>query len=426
MTAFEIKPAKPGRRLRTTAATRKKTNATMPQEFIPGTDRLSRILLLVTNLTLGGAEAQVTRLAIELKQLGWEVAVVSLVSLDAHQAELERIGVVVHSLGMRRRIPDPRAIVRLRRIIHRFRPQIVHCHMFHANLLGRICRIFAPIPVLVCTVHNLREASERGGPTWHKEILYRLTDMLSDRTTVICRAAFDRLIKVGAVPARTLSVVENFVDTRRFSPDIERRYKARQALGLRDEFVWLAVGRLVVQKDYPTLLRAVHRLGNKKIKVLIAGGGPLAPWLREMTTALKLDASVQFLGTGHDMLDLYNAADAFVMSSWFEGLSVALLEAASMELPAVVTNVGGNTEIVQPGSSGFLVPAGDETALAAAMTRMRELPPAQRSALGRRAREHCRSHYDSRVVVQKWIDLYEELRFTKEIRQAPVAIPSAS
>ncbi len=398
----------------------------MQTELIPGADRLHRILFLVTNLTLGGAEAQVTRLAIELKQQGWEVAVVSLVSPDAHRAELEGMGVTVHSLGMKRRIPDPRAIPRLRAIILRLRPQVVHCHMFHANLLGRICRIFAGIPVLVCTVHNLRETSERGGPTWHKEILYRLTDRLCHKTTVICGAAFDRLIRVGAVPAGKLSILANFVDTERFSPDFERRCRVRHALSLRDEFVWLAVGRLVLQKDYPTLLRAVRRLAKKKSKVLIAGGGPLGPQLREMTTALEIDASVRFLGTDQDVLDLYNAADAFVMSSRFEGLSVALLEAASMELPAVVTDVGANAEIVQPNSSGFLVPAEDETALAAAMARMLELQHAQRSAMGRRARDHCRSHFDSRIVVQKWIGLYEELHSARDLRLAPVATPFTS
>lgn len=368
----------------------------------------NRILILVTNLTFGGAEAQVVRLAGELKARDWEVAVVSLVEPEAHLAQLEKMCVSHFTLRMKKRIPDPRAVLRLSRLIREFQPGVVHCHMFHANILGRICRIITRIPVLVCTVHNLRETSERGGPTWYKELLYRLTDRLADTTTIVCQAGFERHVKVGAVPASRLRVMPNFVDTDRFSPDSTRRQKARRSLGLGDEFVWLAVGRLVRQKDYPNLLCALHALGAEGMKLLIAGAGQLLPEIQAMSRELDLESKVRFCGTSEDILDLYNAADAFVMSSQFEGLSVALLEAASMELPAVVTDVGGNSEIVQHADSGFLVPAEDSAALAEAMQRMMKLSVVERAEMGQGARRRCRLYYDSRIVVQKWIDLYDQ------------------
>ncbi len=85
--------------------------------------------------------------------------------------------------------------------IREFNPDVVHAHMVHANLLGRFTRLICPMRALICTAHNLRETSEKGGPTWHKELLYRLTDFLADRTTIICHAAYERYIQTRAVPA---------------------------------------------------------------------------------------------------------------------------------------------------------------------------------------------------------------------------------
>lgn len=349
------------------------------------------------------------RLAGELKARGWEIAVVCLAEPDAHIEEIESKGIGVHRLRMRRGLPDPRAIFRLRGLIKRFKPDVVHCHMFHANLLGRITRIFCRIPALVCTVHNLRETSERGGPTWYKEMLYRLTDNLANKTTIICQAAFDRYVRVGAVPAERLQVIPNFIDTECFSPESDGRKKARNSLRLGDEFVWLAVGRLVKQKDYPNLLRAVHALGVERTTILVAGGGPLAAELRDLSNSLGLRAQVRFCGTSEDLLDLYNAADAFVMSSRFEGLSVALLEAASMALPAVTTDAGGNPEIVQHEITGYVVPCGNSSALANAMRRMMQIPESERRAMGRNARAVCIERYRTETVIQQWLDLYAEV-----------------
>jgi glycosyltransferase involved in cell wall biosynthesis len=365
-----------------------------------------RILMVVTGLSFGGAETQVVRLATEFKARNWQVRVACLVGPYAYVEQLERQGIHVHKLGMRRGLPDPRAIARLRSLIKSFSPDVVHCHMFHANILGRVTRLFCRMPALVCTVHNLRETSERGGPTSHKEFLYRLTDRLASRTTIICRAAFERYVRVGAVPRNRLQIIPNGVDTDVFSPSEALRSTTRKALGVGSRFVWLAVGRLVNQKDYPNLFHALARLDRSRFIVLIAGSGPLEPDLREQCARLGLDTCVQFCGAHEDIVPLYNAADSFVMSSEFEGLSVALLEATSIGLPAVVTDAGGNTEIVRDGETGYVVPPGDPAALCAAMQRMMNLSVEGRKTMGDAARQYCTQHYRTTSVVDRWRDLY--------------------
>jgi glycosyltransferase involved in cell wall biosynthesis len=278
--------------------------------------------------------------------------------------------------------------------------------MVHANILARIVRLICRFPALICTAQNLRETSERGGPTWHKELLYRITDSLADSTTIICQAAFDRYVRVGAVPRHKLKMIPNGVDTDFFSPSSEQRLAARNALGIKDQFVWLAVGRLVKQKDYPTLLRALSLLGNGEWTVLIAGKGPLATDLQKECRRLGVEDRVRFIGAREDTTSLYRAADAFVMSSEFEGLSVALLEASATGLPSVVTAVGGNAEVVIDGETGSVIPSGDPRSLAQAMRSIMDAPPERRRAFGDAARRHCLANYSLKTIVRKWEDLY--------------------
>jgi glycosyltransferase involved in cell wall biosynthesis len=366
----------------------------------------NRILLLVTNLTFGGAETQVVRLAQEYTQLGKKVCVVSMMRPETWVEKLLQSGVEVRTLGMARGLPDPRAILRLRQAIREFSPDVVHCHMFHANLLGRITRLICPMPALISTVHNLRETSERGGSTEWKERLYRITDRLCNRTTIICEAAFERYVAVGAVPRHRLTTIPNGVDVEQFQPDAEARTRARAALGIENEFLWLAVGRLVEQKDYPNLFAAVEQMGNASFTVAIAGSGPLEAALRAECQRRGLDGRVRFLGAREDIRDLYSAADAFVMSSEFEGFSMALLEAACTELPIVATDAGGNREIVCDMTTGFLVPIRDSRALANAMRRVMDLPAATRRRMGQAGRAFCYDRFQIRRVVEQWFDFY--------------------
>jgi len=387
------------------------------------TNQPNRILFLITTLFVGGgAEAQVVRLATELQARNWTVCVVCMVKPRGYVSFLEQHHIAVHSLDMKEGVPDPRAVFRLRSIIRDFRPDIVHCHMYHSNILGRITRLFCPMPLLICTAHNLKETSRRDGPTWHKELLYRITDRLADQTTIICKAGFDRYLRVGAVPRNRLQVIPNGIDMDIFTRSEQRRRSARNALGIGSEFVWLAVGRLVKQKDYPTLFRALAMMKRRDFIVLIAGSGPLEQELRQDCARLGLDGCVRFCGTREEILDLYNAADAFVMSSKFEGLPLALLEAAALELPAVATDVGGNSEVIVDNKTGYLVPQAAPAQLADALKRLMDATPEYRKAMGLAARQRCRDHYEISAVMDQWLDLYDKsMSAAAELNQAAAA-----
>jgi glycosyltransferase involved in cell wall biosynthesis len=322
----------------------------------------------------------------------------------AYVEDLEAAGIPVFSLSIQRKLPDPRPVLRLARIIRKGRPDIVHSHMVHANLLARIVRPLAPFPVLICSARNIDE----GGRL--REFLYRLTDPLCDLTTQVSQAGLERYVRVGAVPRHKIRYIPNGVDTERFKPNPEGRLKVRRELGV-NGFVWLAVGRFDPQKDYPNMLQAFARVVRERsdTTLLIAGDGPLRKAMESMALDLGISEYVRFLGIRRDVPQLMNAADAYVMSSSWEGMPNVLLEASATGLPIVATNVGGNREVVLDGITGFLVPPRNPEALAEAVLRMMDLPEEKRREMGKAARKHVEDNFSLDRIVDMWEALYKEL-----------------
>ncbi len=339
-----------------------------------------RITLLTTNLARGGAETQVAQLACRLRRRGLDVAVVSMRTPTAFAEELRDAGVPVHAPGLHR----------LPAVLRGLRPHILHSHMYHANIAARLLRLILPFPVVISTIHSIAESPRDSDRNRARDLAYRCTGPLANITVAVSQAAAGRHVAASAVARRRLRIVPNGVDTEVFHP-------APQPT-VNPEFTWLAAGRLMWKKDYPTLLRAFAAIGRGRL--WIAGAGPDDERLRAMAPP-----GVTFLGARDDLPDLMRTADGFVLSSRVEGLPVVLLEAAASGLPAVATDAGG----VREAHPAWLAPVGDPAALAAGMKQLMALDPCERIELGRRARRHALATWDWNVVAAQWIQLYREL-----------------
>ena len=364
-----------------------------------------RVVFISTSLAYGGAETQLVHLATKLKARGWEVRVISLMPPRAYVEELERVGIPVFSLGIRRKLLNPQSVLQLTWLIRKWQPHIVHSFMVHANLLARVVRLLAPVPVLICSARNLNE----GG--WLRELLYRFTDPLCDLTTQVSQEGLKRYVRIGVVPAHKIRYIPNGVDIEHFRLDPKVRRRLREELRLDTAFVWLAVGRFAPSKDYPNMLQAFAIVLNKRPEavLLISGDGPLRPSVEKLAEELHISAHIKFLGIRRDIPNLMNAADAYVMSSVWEGMPNVLLEAHACGLPVVATNVSGNREVVLDGLTGFLVPPKDPEALAQAMLRLMDLPKEERQRMGKIARQHIEANFNLDRVVDRWETLYQEL-----------------
>jgi glycosyltransferase involved in cell wall biosynthesis len=364
-----------------------------------------RIAYVLTSLGVGGAERQVVALAERMAARGHAVALVVLRPRQPEEWPISPDLVSLVRLDMRK---NPASFLaglwRARRFLRVFSPDLIHSHTFPANLAARLLRLLHPAPVL-STIHNVYEGS------WGRMLAYRLTDPLSRRTTAVSQAAASRYVRLKAVPARKCFVLNNGIDTAEFAPSPERRARVRAEMGVQEQFIWLAAGRIAPAKDYPNLLRAFSQVhaAIPAARLWVAGeaAGPEATIVRALAVELCLDDSIRWLGLRRDMPALLDAADGFVLASAWEGMPLAVGEAMAMEKPVVATDVGGVRELI--GEAGVIVPAKNPEALAQAMLALMQTTPEARSSLGRAARERIQSQFSMDAKADEWEALYRKV-----------------
>ncbi len=366
-----------------------------------------RIVYVLTSLGMGGAERQVLALAGRMAERGHAVKLLVLRPRVAEQWPIELE--VVHLDMYRTPLSVVMGLMQGRSFLHEFRPDLLHGHSFHANFVARLLKIFTPAPAVLSTIHNIYEGR------WHRMLVYRLTDGLSRRTTAVSQAAADRFVGLKAVPQHKCIVLTNGIDTSEFVPNADRRTRMRAEMGVNADFIWLAAGRIVPAKDFPNLLRAFApvRAACPEAQLWIAGES-IDTWVKRkggFVAGVVVEHGsmdrVRWLGLRRDLPALFDAADAFVLSSAWEGMPLALGEAMAMEKPVVATDVGGVRELV--GDAGVIVPSKDSDALATAMLNIMQRSPGDRQMLGCAARARIQNKFSMDTKADEWEALYRTI-----------------
>lgn len=365
-----------------------------------------KVMFVISGLERGGAENQLTLLANGLADRGWKATVLSYLPLasSTHASEMRVGGVTTLTLnagsGLRRYVSPVRAAG----MVGRFDPDVLVGFMFHgimtARIVGRLCRV----PINVSAIRNERDSRFR-------EWVLGMTDYLTNAVTIMSpKLAADLAVRKITRSFHT-HVIPNAVDIARFDVG-DGRHQARESLGVtKDQFLWLAAGRLTRQKDYPNLLHAFSALSRRypDARLMIAGDGPLRSGLSSLVGRLELTDRVRFLGLRPDMPFLYSASDAFVLSSAWEGMPGVILEAMTSRTPVVATSVGAVPELITENGGALSAPPGKPSALADAMERMMELPEDIRKEIGERGYTRVRAEFSRDRVVDKWENLLTTL-----------------
>jgi glycosyltransferase involved in cell wall biosynthesis len=267
-------------------------------------------------------------------------------------------------------------------------------------MVARLLRILSPSLKVVSTVHSVYEGGRM------RMLAYRLTDTLACRTTAVSQAAADRFVRLKAVRFRNCIVLPNGIDIAEFAPDAERRRRMRAAMDTGENFIWIAVGRMVPAKDYPNLLRAFTQLRAvfPDAQLWIAGAPGLPNTFNAGSESME---NVHLLGLRRDMPALLDAADGFVQASAWEGMPLAVGEAMAMEKPVVATDAGGTRQLV--GDASVLVAPQDSNALAAAMIHQMRSSAELRQAQGRVHRARINEQFGIDARADTWEALYRSL-----------------
>jgi glycosyltransferase involved in cell wall biosynthesis len=352
-------------------------------------------MLIPTIEEIGGAERQLLLLSKELAARGWQVTVIALSGTAGDAAEELRAASVGYlSLEMRKAWIDPRGWRHYLAWAAKNKPDIVHTHLPHATWFARCIRLLAPVRVQVDTLHTSHTGNHA------RKRIYWLTNIFTNRVTCVSYAVAAAALASGITRGQDSTVLPNGVVVP--APPEERTRTHGST------FRWLAVGRLSPVKDYPTLLRAFAALPGEPA-LQIAGTGPEEQLLRTLAVRLNIQNRTEFLGFRSDVPPLLTAADAFVLSSLWEGLPMSILEASAAGLPIVATDGSGTRQTIQPGATGLIVPVGDATALTKAMARLMAMPPWERLDMGATGRKFVEANFALPVIVDLWERLYSQL-----------------
>jgi glycosyltransferase involved in cell wall biosynthesis len=366
-----------------------------------------RVLAITGNAIVGGMESAVLRLAQRLPAHG--IRLTALCPFEStFTAALRDCGVPVHvaPIGERLRWHAIQFAVGL---VREHDVDVVHAHMPAAHAVGALAGKITHTPVLA-TIHAMHLSMQ---------------DLEAHRLTrthlcVVSEAARVHAQSVGVAPSR-LTLIRNGVDSKRFVP----RDSGAAADAAAPPLVGY-VGRLSHEKHPALFLRAavlVHaRLPHARF--IVIGDGPLRAELEALAARLCISHVVTFAGECADMPARYAGIDLMLLTSWHEGTPLAVLEAMSCALPVVATEVGGVPELVVSGTTGWLVAAGDEAAMAERTLALLHDRATMRR-FGHAARERARTTFSLDGHVQRTAALLRSLaRDTRSRGAAPPRPPA--
>ena len=312
-------------------------------------------------------------------------------------------------------IPSLGAQRELRDSLERIKPDLVHASLTLSPLDFRLPELCQQLGVpLVATFHPAFDADAglRNLSAGTQQLSYQLyAPFLAryDRVIVFSKLQADILIKLG-VPAKTLSVIPNGVDTARWSPagpstNALLQKNVRQRLG--GERIFLYMGRLVTEKNVEALLRAWRLVSPEGCRLVVVGDGPLTSSLQNQFS----DPQILWWGYEPDLetrIALLQCAEVFLLPSLVEGLSLALLEAMATGTACVATDAGADGEVLAGGAGIVMSTQGVTTQLRTLLPVLRD-QPVLTAELGRRARERALERYTIGCNIDAMEKLYRDL-----------------
>jgi sugar transferase (PEP-CTERM/EpsH1 system associated) len=303
---------------------------------------------------------------------------------------------------------------RLWRVLRRLRPAIVHTRNL-AALETQILGLLMPGVKRIHGEHG-RDVRDLDGSNRKLRWFRRLLSPLIHRFITVSRDLERWLVHDVKIPARKVVQIYNGVDHGRFTAPREagRALLPGGFLPAGGGLLLGTVGRLAAVKNQVLIVRALALIFQlrpalrESLRCMVIGEGPERAALEKALAETGLSEVVWLAGDRADVPALLGAMNVFLLPSLGEGVSNTILEAMASGLPVIATAVGGNPELVTPGETGLLVPAGDAQALADAILALQD-DPARRVHLGAAARAAARERFDWQVTVRRYLEVYDDL-----------------
>lgn len=361
------------------------------------------ILHIIHSLDVGGAEKLVVDFVMRTNNNLFNVSVCCLDRSGILGDELKSKGFAVTSLG---RTPgvDWGLVLRLRKLLREKDIDIIHAHQYTSFFYASLAKNFSKRPNIIFTEHGRFYPESR---KIKRSLFGPFLAGFASEIISISEATKEAMIRYDNFPRNKIRVIYNGIKFKTEAPDFALK---RMELNLSPEdFVLVTAARLDPIKNHRMLIRAMQTISGTRpdCKLIIAGDGPEYEGLSDDIKKGGLSGAVRLLGHRNDIAEIFQVSDIFLLSSLSEGTSVTLLEAMNAGLPAVVTNVGGNPEVLKDSVTGFLVDSNDDKAMAARIMQLYQ-DHTLAGRLGAAARERVGTLFSFENMMDRYEKLYRK------------------
>lgn len=361
-----------------------------------------RICQLITELRPAGAERCLFELARRLDRDRFDVRVIGLRGGPVAQW-LRDACIQTAVLGVRGKW-DVFKLSALTDLLRKWKIDLLHTHLFHADLAGRLAANAAPVPHLVHTTHVAEGRFRPWQYFWARFMADRC-----DRIVAVSDAAFDYHSSHSGLPHWRYRVIHNGINASAYHRDPALRTELRRQWGIAEDQLLLGyVGRLDYQKGIDVLVSAMSHLGarGKPMNLVIAGDGPRRSTVENFVNYGEGGSHTRWLGFVPEIRGVLSAADILLMPSRWEGFGMAAAEAMAAELPVIGTRVPGLAEVID--GTGVLIPPDDVVALTDAIEHL-GADAELRKRLGRLGRDRVEKLFDIDANIAAHAALYEDV-----------------
>ncbi len=363
---------------------------------------------------MGGAETNLYHLLSEWRSSELTHHVICLDEKGVIGDWIERLGIPVIPLRMRRRLRRYIGLIQAYRYMRRIKPDIIHTHMYHANIVGILIKGKRPcIWGIYCS--NLDSSRYSRRSRLIKSINFRWSHR-PDYIIFNSEAGLHYHIRHG-FPAAHSGMIPSGFNTELFRPNAGEGEQIRRQYGIPNNAAVIGYfARLDVMKNHEALIKAIPKILKSipDTHFILAGRGvekenPIFQnWLNQVEGLHQ----IHLLGERHDIHQLYNALDLFVMTSrWGEGLPSVIGEAMASGIPCLVTDVGDNRRLL--GDTGMFISSETPEGLADEIIRILRIPLAERVEMSTRARERILNYFQIGYIAQQYSDLYRDILQTR-------------
>ncbi|AKL97850.1 glycosyltransferase [Endomicrobium proavitum] len=371
-----------------------------------------KVCYIITKLELGGAQKVALYTAENLEKDTFEDFLITGSGgiLDDEAAKKLKVFKVPSLVREISPIKDLRALLKIRKILKKEKPELVHTHSSKAGILGRIAAKLAGVKTIVHTIHGygFNETQK-----WYVKYLYiyieKFCTLFTDKLIVVAKEDMDKGLRYKIAKENKFTLIRAGIDThyyKTFNPNPD----FRKTLADENTKIITTIGPFKPQKNLQDFIKAAGLVCKSvdNVKFFIVGDGDLRPELEKLIADLNLTDKIILLGWRTDIAEILYASDVFAMTSLWEGLPRTILEAMCCSKPVVANAVDGVKEVIREGKNGFKVNPHNYQYTAEKIIYLLQNPTVV-NAMGKSAKHSITKEYDINHMVKQHEDLYRKL-----------------